>query len=210
MLLLAVVLGGLLLLFLLLLLTPTLVGVDYLYEGKKQKLKIRFRLLGIPFSFRIPLDKKQEKKKRKEKPEEEKKPLTPKGFVEFVKNLYDGYQEIKKDLFEILPDVRKKVACKEAYLTVRFGTKNPAITGILNGAVWTASSLILKLIDEALGAEKKTLDVQPDFQRVCMCLHIKGTFCFKLIDAIRLVLKIREMVNIVKGHVSRKNTENAS
>ncbi len=210
MLLLAAILGGLLLLFLLLLLTPTLVGVDYLYEDKKQKLKIRFRLLGIPFSFRIPLDKKQEKKKSKEKPKEEKKPLTPKGFVDFVKSLYDGYREIKGELLELLPDIRKKIACKEAYLTVRFGTKNPATTGMLNGAVWAASSLILKLIDEALGAEKKTLDVRPDFQKAYMCLHIKGTFCFKLIDAIRVVLKIREMVKIVRSHVSRKRAENAS
>ena len=210
MLLLAAILGGLLLLFLLLLLTPTLLGVDYLYEDKKQKLKIRFRVLGIPFFFRIPLDKKQEKKKTEEKPKEEKKPLTPKGFIDFVKSLYDGYKEIKEDLFTLLPDIRKKVACQEAYLTLHYGTKNPATTGILNGAVWTASSLIMKVIDETLGAEKKTLDVRPDFQKVCMCLHIKCTFRFKLIDAIRVVIKISEMVKIVRGHVSRKMTENAS
>lgn len=207
MLLLAAVLGGLLLLFLLLLFTPTLVGVDYLYQDKKQKVTIRFRLLGLPFSFRIPLDKK---KKGKEKPKEEAKSLTPKEYIEIVKNLYDGYQAVKDDFYKLLSDIKQKLACREAYLTVRYGTKNPAVTGMLNGAIWTASSLIFKVIDETVGAEKKTLDVCPDFQNVCMCLHIKGTFCFKLFDAIRLVLKIREMVNIVKSHTSRHNAENAS
>ncbi len=206
MLLLVAVLGGLLLLLLLLLFIPTRVDADYLYNEKKQKFRIRLRLLGLPFSFDAPSGKK---KKGKEK-SKEKKILTPKEYIEYAKNLYEGYQAVKDDFCKVLSEIKQKLACRDAYLTVHYGTKNPAVTGMLNGAVWTASSLLLKIIDEAFGAEKKTLDVRPDFQNVCMCLHIKGTFCFKLFDAIRLVLKIREMVNIVKSYASRQKTDNVS
>lgn len=207
MLLLAVILVLLLLLFLLLLFTPTLLGVDYLYENKKQKLKIRARLLGIPFYFTVPLDKK----KKKQKPEAEKKPLTPKKFIEFAKNLHEGYQEVKDEIRKLLSDIKQGFGCKDVYCTVHYGTKNPATTGMLNGAIWAASSLLLKVIDEAVGAKKKTLEVYPDFQNACMCLHIKGTFCFKLFDAIRFALKIKRLVNIIKSHVSAKpEAENVS
>ncbi len=200
------IIAGILLLFLLLVLfTPTLIGVDYLYKEKKQKLRIRFRLLGVPFSVPVSLGKKQNK------PEKEKKTLSPKEYIDLAKKIYGGYQEAKDEIKKLLSDVKHSFGGKEIALKVHYGTKNPAVTGMLNGAVWAASSLLLKILDEIVGAEKKTLDIQPDFQNVCMNLHIKGTFCFKLFDAVRFALKVKRLVNIIKNHTTeKKETEKVS
>lgn len=191
--------AGLLLLLFLLFFTPTLIGVDYLYKDKKQKLRIRFRLLGIPFSVPVSLGKKANKK-----PEKEKKTLSANEYIDLAKKIYGGYQEAKNEIQKLLSDIKQSFGGKEIYFAVRYGTKNPAVTGMLNGAVWTASSLLLKILDEIFGAEKKTLDIQPDFQNVCMNLHIKGTFCFKLFDAVRFALKVKRLVNIIKNHTTEQ------
>lgn len=201
------IIAGILLLFLFLIFfTPTLIGVDYLYKNKTQKLRIRFRLMGIPFSVPVPLGKKKHKK-----PEKEKQTLSPKEYIDLAKKIYGGYQEAKDEIKKLLSDINQSFGGKEIAFIVHYGTKNPAVTGMLNGAVWTASSLLLKIIDETIGTEKKTLDIRPDFQNVCMNLHIKGTFCFKLYDAVRFVLKVKRLVNIIKNHTTeKKETEKAS
>lgn len=214
MLLLICILGGLLLLLLLLLLTATLLGVDYLYDNKVQRLRIRVRLLGISLSFKINLDKKKrpgKEKKKQKKSKEEKQPLTPKKFIAFSKDLYAGYSETKQEFYSILREIKERFACHEIYFTIQYGTKNPALTGVLNGALWTAASVIVKVLDQVIGVKKKTIQVSPDFQHECMCLHIKGTFRFKLIDAICFVLKIIRLVNIIKSHIaSAKENVNES
>ncbi len=195
----AIVLAIVLLLVLLLLFTPTLVGVDYLQNDKKQKLKIRLRLLGI--SFFIPILPDKEKKEKKKTENENKPKLTPKRFIAFSKQLYAAYREIQEDFNALLSEVKKRFSCREVHFAVEYGTNNPAATGILNGAVWTASTLLLKLLDSMLGVEKKHLEVHPVFTKPCMSVHFKCTFCFKLIDALRFALKIRQLVKIIKSRI---------
>lgn len=186
-------------LIVLLMFVPTLLGVDYLQEESVRKLRIRMRLLGISFSIPISLDKKNEKPKKKDS--ENKKTMTPKRFIAFSKRLYAAYREIEVDFKELFSELKKRFSCREISLSLQYGTKNPATTGILNGAVWTASSLILKVLDSILGVTKKKLDIQPVFTKPCMCLHFKCTFGFKLADALRFALKINQLVKIIKHHI---------
>ena len=199
MLLLFSILGGLILLALLLMFTATLLGVDYLYDNKVHKLKLRVRLLYIPFSVNIPLVKKTDGKK------EEKKALKPKEYIELSKKLYHAYGEVEEEWKELLWDLKRLASCRELSFSVHYGTKNPALTGILNGAVWTASSLILKIVDSTLGCLKKELNVYPDFQQECVCIHMKGTFCFRLYKAIQVVLKMKNLVNIMKSKIKTES-----
>ncbi len=191
------ILGGVLLLLLLLLFVPTLVGIDYLWDQKNQDLRLRFRVLAIRFSVRISLDKKKEEKKQ-----EKEKKLSPKKFIAFAKELYSAYQSVEEDCKDVLREIKARFTCREVYFTIRYGTSNPAKTGILNGAVWTAGTLILKVLDMALGVSKKTLNVYPEFNRSCMCIHIKGTFRFTLYNAIRFVLKVIRLVKLIKSKIT--------
>ena len=191
------ILGGILLLLLLLLFVPTLVGIDYLWDQKNQDLRLRFRVLGIHFSVKIPLDKKKEDKKQGEE-----KKLSPKKFITFAKELYSAYRSVEDDCKGVLREIKARFTCREVYFTIRYGTTNPARTGILNGAVWTAGTLVLKVIDSILDVSQKTLNVYPEFNRSCMCIHIKGTFRFTLFNAIRFVLKIIRLVKLIKSKIT--------
>ena len=167
------VLCALALLVVLFLFIPQEAGISYEQNQKKKVLRVHFRILGIPFSFRIPLDKKPEKpaQKAEEKAIDEKKPFTVKRFIAFVKSLGQVYRERMKDVRALFGELRKMVSCKELTFTIDYGTKNPALTGVLNGAVWTAGSLLLKTTDALFGIEKMQLHVHPDFTKEFLCLH---------------------------------------
>lgn len=200
------VLGGILLFLLLLLFAPTYVGVDYLLERGISVLKIRLRVLGIPFSFCVPLERKK-KEKPSERTEEKKEPMTPKGFIAFSKKLYHAYVEIEQECKTLLVNIKKRFACHEISFVVRYGTGNPARTGMLNGAIWTAGASILSILDRTIGVKNKTLNVYPDFQRAFLCLQLKGTLRFMCFDAVRTVLKIIKLVNLIKSKLNSVETE---
>ncbi len=197
--------GGIILLLFLLIFAPTDIGVDYLYESKLQRLRIRLRVLGISFSIKVPLEKKE--KKTEQESSKQKKQLTPKNFIAFSKSLYHTYLEIEDECKALILEIKEQFACRELYFVIRYGTVNPARTGILNGAVWTAGSLLLKVLDSVLGIEKKTLEVYPDFNRAFMCLHAKATLRFKAFDAAKTVLKIIKLVNLIKSKINLPQTD---
>ena len=199
------ILGGILLLILILLFAPTEIGLDYLMEHKKKVFRIRVRILGIPFSFKIPT-KKDKPKLKEGKEDKEKKSLTPKKFISFSKSLYHGYLELEDECKALIREIKQRFACQEVFFVIRYGTKNPARTGILNGAIWTAGTLVLKVLDSVLGIKKKTLEVYPDFNRAFMCIHIKGSFRFKAFDAAWTVLKIIKLVNLIKSKIKPQET----
>lgn len=198
------IIGGIILLLLLLFFLPTELGIDYLLENKEQVLRVRIKLFGIPFSVKVPLKKDKKKSASKEQVTKEDKPLTPKGFIAFSKSLYHAYQKVEDDSKALLRELKRNFKCKEIYFTIRYGTHNPARTGILNGAIWTAGTLVLNVLDSALGVGKKTLAVYPDFNRAFMRIHIKGRFRFNGFDAVKAVLKVIKLVNLIKNEIENK------
>ena len=193
------ILGGVFLLILLLLLTPLDVGADILHEAGQSSCKLHFRILGIPIVIKVPLakeEKKAEKAADKEVKKAEKE-FTPKRFIAFSKSLYRLYDEMKPDVKSLLAELREKVTCREIYFTIRYGTVNPARTGLLNGAIWTAGTLILRVLDSVLGVQKKTLEVYPDFQRAFMRIHMKLTFRFRPASMLCLGMKTLKLVKSI-------------
>lgn len=200
------VLGALLFLLLLLLLLPLTVGVDWQYEDKKQICKLRLRLLGIPITVRMPLDKEEKKAEQAAEKDIKKaeKTLTPKRFVALAKNLHRLYGEAQPEVKNLLTELRKRVACNEIFFIIRYGTVNPARTGLLNGAVWTGGTLILRVLDAALGVRKKTLEVYPDFQRAFMCLHMKISFCFRPVSMLRIGIKTLKLIKNIRQKLTEE------
>ena len=201
------ILGGVLLLLLLLLLTPLDVGADILHEAGQQTCKLRFRVLGIPITVKIPLSKEEKKAEKAADTDIKKaeKEFTPKRFIEFSKSLYRLYGEVKQDVKRLLAELREKLTCSEVYFTIRYGTTNPARTGLLNGAVWTAGTLVLRVLDSALGVQKKTLKVYPDFQRSFMRIHMKLTFRFRPASMLRLGMKTLILVKSIQNKLTTEN-----
>lgn len=200
------VLGGIALLLILLLLVPLEVGADYSLDNKIQTLRIRIRVLGIPISVKVPIQKDEKKLVRETKQEakEAERYLTPKTFISFSKDLYHAYRETEDEWKAILRNIRARFVCKEISFTIRYGTTNPARTGLLNGAIWTAGSMILKILDSALNVSQKKLEVYPEFNRTCMCIHMKGSFRFKVIDVAIFILKIIKLVKLMKSKIKKE------
>ncbi|MBE7036570.1 MAG: DUF2953 domain-containing protein [Ruminococcaceae bacterium] len=203
------ILGGIVVLLLLLLFVPTTVGAEYVLEHKVETIKIRLRVLGIPFTFRISPkeDEKSVEKLLKVYESEDKESMTLKKFISFSKTLYQAFLEVKDECKELLHDIKERFTCEEVYFVIRYGTRNPATTGILNGAIWSAGSLVLAALNMTLGIKKKTLQVYPDFTRAYLNIHFKGTLQFKAFDAVRTVLKIMKLVNLIKAKFDEAETE---
>jgi len=201
------VLGILLIFVLLLLFLPAEAGVRLYWGQQEKKLTVHARIFYIPLSFTIPLEKaeeksKQKKKKSKETPSEaEKERMTPKRFIALVKSLHRAYQESKQELFALLGFLRKALTCKELTCRIEYGTSNPATTGMLNGAVWTAGTLLLRLLDSAIGVQKMGLHVYPDFTKEFLCLKFCGILKFKPVDLLKIVLKSVKLVNLMKSKI---------
>ena len=199
-----VILGLLAVLILCLFHLPAQMGVEYERKKDKQRLIIKCRIFGIPLTFHIPLHKEKNKQKKdvkrgRKQDNKEKKSLTPRSFIKSVKMLWRAYQESKANIKEVLGDLKKALCCTEMRIRVHYGMKNPAVTGMLNGAMWTAGSLLLKMADTAIGVQKKELVVQPDFTKEFMCLYFCGTLQFKPVDLLKIVLKLNKLVNLIKS-----------
>jgi len=181
-------------------------GIVYEYNRGRDQLLIKLKILGLPLAFRIPLHTeskkpKKEKKAKEDKGDKEKKPMTPGRFIALAKSVCRSFKETKQEMAEIIRELRRMVTCPELSLSVQYGARNPALTGILNGAVWTAGTLLLKVADAAIGVTKKELIVKPDFTKEFMCLHFCGMLQFKLVDLLKVVIKIRKLVNLMKSKI---------
>ncbi len=195
------VLGLLVVLFLLVLMLPLTAGVELLYEEKQKLCRLRLRLLGLPLTVRLPLEKTEKKAEKEVHKEAEKseKNMTPKRFITLSKDLYRLYGEAGPEAKALLTELRERITCREIFFIIRYGTTNPARTGLLNGAIWTGGTLILRVLDAVFGVEKKTLEVYPDFQRAFMCLHMKLSLRFRPISMLRLGLKTLKLVKTIRN-----------
>jgi len=198
------ILGILLLLAVLVLCLPAEAGIVFHQNQKVQNLTIHVRLLGLPLSFAIPLlkDEKKPKKEKEQEKKEKKEALTPRRFITLVKQLGQAYRESKADLRDIISELRHRVTCKELSCTIDYGAKNPALTGMLNGAIWTAGTLLLKITDSLIGVKEMHLHVHPDFTKELICLHFSGILKLRPVHLVIIVLKIVKLVNIMKSKIT--------
>ncbi|MBE7035237.1 MAG: DUF2953 domain-containing protein [Ruminococcaceae bacterium] len=195
-----VVLGGVVIKLLLLLIIPMELGVDYVFSGKAQSLRITTRILGIPLSLPISLDKKKKEKNKKEKAEQTS--VTVQGFVHGVKKLYHEYTASKEKRHSLWNQIKRHVTCKRCTLSVAYGTGNPATTGMLNGAVWTAGSLLMKLIDSVFPIQEESLSVEPDFVQSCLRLHSKLIISFRAFRLLQIVYGMIRLVKEIKNNIT--------
>ena len=196
-----IILGIVLLFLLLLLFVPAKISLIYRLQEGEQKLQMKLRVLLIPLGFVIPLDKEDKKEKNAEK----EKRKSPKEFIAFSKHLYYTFQEVKGECKDIFNEIRAKLVCSEVSFALRYGTGNPAATGMLNGAIWAASSGIVKLFDTTFSVTNKSLTVEPVFDRACLNIHSKASFTFTLFNALLMLCKIKKLVKKFKDTSKTEN-----
>lgn len=201
MLLFCIVFGVALFIFLLLF-VPVDIGLDYQLENKTPCLRLQLKIFGIPFSVRLPIKEGEKKSGSKGQQPEEKKNVSPREFIAFSKSLYGAYKSLETECRALLSELRTLLSCRRIYFVIRYGTSNPARTGLLNGAIWTAGTLILKVFDLIFENPEKTLEVYPEFNRSFLSLHMKGTFRLRLFDAVKTALKVLKLVKLIRSKMN--------
>ena len=103
---------------------------------------------------------------------------------------------------EILSEITKKVSFQEVIFDVDFGTGNAASTGIMTGAVWSATDIFVCILDRIFGVEKFTVNVNPHFDKKCFNGKFKSILKLRLVNIMIILRKIKLVVNIFKEHIN--------
>ncbi|HIT85948.1 MAG TPA: DUF2953 domain-containing protein [Candidatus Ornithomonoglobus intestinigallinarum] len=135
-------------------------------DGGEIKLGYAFLKLTL-----YPRPKKQHEKKSggKTRSDGEK----PKEKREFdIKELIKIFYAVKDDFFELLRVSSRYLAkhmikIRELNISARFGTGDPAYTGMLCGAVYPAVYNAVGFADRHMRLKNRSVELSPDFNRAC-------------------------------------------
>lgn len=178
---------------------PVYVGAEYLIKNDVKRGYIILRIFRIiPFKIWLKTDKKK-KKKKKEK-------MTLEKYIKTASGSMKAYKESKDLIKEILDGVIKKVTFEEVIFDIGFGTGNAASTGIMTGAVWSATDIFVCILDRIFGVRKFSVNVTPYFDRKHFSGQFKGILKLRLVNIMIILSKIRLVINIFKEHIN-KNEE---
>ena len=143
-----------------LLFVPVTVEYSFSYDGNmKSSFILRFLFYKNDFS------KKKNKKpvKREKKPKEKKKVSQIIEDVKYYKKLFVYF---KKDIFLILKYAKDRmVKIKNLSFDIKFAGKDPMQTGIYNGVVNGAVYNAVAVVENTVGIDKWSVNVEPDFNK---------------------------------------------
>ena len=115
----------------------------------------------------------------------------------------DAYKESKDIIKEILKGTKDKIAFYELIFNVDFGTGNAASTGIMTGAVWSATDIFVCIIDRIFGVEKFKVNVNPQFDKKYFSGQFKSILKFRLVNIISILKKIFRVIEIFNEHINK-------
>ena len=142
-----------------LLFVPVTLEYAFYYDGNMKS----------SFIIRFLIFKKDFREKGKQKPKKEKKPKEKKSIsniIEDVKYYKRLFAYFKRDIFLILKYAKEKtIKIKNLSFDISFAGKDAMqtgiYTGIVNGTVYNAVSVV----DNYVGVEEWSVNVQPDFHK---------------------------------------------
>ena len=185
---------------------PIDAGIEYILKDNISYVYLRIKYLNF-IPLKIPLNRKARKKQAgKDVEKTEKEKLDVHNYLSLVKDIKETYNITKDEIKDIAKEIKKEVNFKDVYFDVIFDTGNAAKTGMMTGAVWTGSTLLIKILDEIFGVDKVYVNVTPYFKGKCFNMHIKSILRLKLVNIIIIVLRILKIINIFKETIN-KNKE---
>lgn len=185
--------------FALILLIP--VRVDIFLNMDEQKVTLRYAF------FRFVLYPRQEQKKNKNKGiSDEKVSRSGKNFDIYI--VLEILKESKNDIKAVIVKsaryfARHGVKIREMNFSAKFGTGDPAYTGVLCGAAYTTVYNAVGYLDRHTRLVKWSVDMSPDFDNACFSAGIymqlstnAAHFIIMFCGIIKYVLEISK--NILK------------
>ncbi|MBE7027939.1 MAG: DUF2953 domain-containing protein [Ruminococcaceae bacterium] len=175
---------------------PVYVGAEYVVKNDVKRGYIIIKIFRvIPFKIWLKTDKKKTKKKEK---------MTLQKYIKTASGSMEAYKESKDLIKEILEGITKKVSFEEVIFDVGFGTGNAASTGIMTGAVWSATDIFVCILDRIFGVRKFSVNVTPYFDKKHFSGQFKGILKLRLVNIMIILSKIKLVINIFKEHINKK------
>lgn len=182
---------------------PVYMGIEYIFGNGENNAYIHIKLFGfIPVKIRLKTEKK--KKEKPEKNEKKKEKLSVKKYIDTAKKTMEAYNRSKDEIAEIIGDITKKVSFSEIVFLVDFGTGNAASTGIMTGAVWSATDIFVCVIDRIFGVEKFNVNVTPFFDKKVFKGKFKSILKLRLWNIMSILRKIMKVINIFKELINNE------
>ena len=173
---------------------PAYIGIEYIIGSGENKAYIHIKLFKfIPLKIRLKTEKK--KSEKPENKEKKKEKLSVQKYIATAKKTMEAYNKSKNEIFEILGDITKKVSFSELVFLIEFGTGNAASTGIMTGAVWSATDIFVSIIDRIFGVEKFNVNVTPYFDKKVFKGKFKSILKLRLWNIISILRKIMKVIN---------------
>lgn len=93
--------------------------------------------------------------------------------------------------------IRRRIVLKETEVFVKFGLGDAAATGTAVGAAWGTLYGILALLGQICTVKNHSFDVVPVYNNVGFCIRVKGIISFRLINIIKVAIKLYISYKIV-------------
>ncbi len=177
-----------------LLLAPLKIGIEY----RNSKMKINVKCLFVRFIIDTS-DFKNKKRPKASAPAEQKAESS--GVLEKIKNLKNGYDNMKGVLDEVLGLLKDKAEFSGIYIRVKYGTGDAAITGIIYGAIWSLVGSVYALLCRYFRIRFPELELEPVFGGKVFEIEAEGIITTRLVHII--TASIRSGKNILKSKKER-------
>lgn len=154
-------------------------------KGEAFKNSIRITFFGGKVGFNLKdLTYKNKSKTDVEKEKNDEKILDKiKNYIKTFKILKEVYS--KNKFF-----IRDRLVLEDTKAYVKFGFGDAAVTGIATGAVWSLLYQILAFLSSIGTVRDHDFDVVPVYNERGFCLNVNGIISFRMINIIRVVLKL--------------------
>jgi len=138
--------------------------------------KIGFNLKDLTYKNKSKTDVKKEKNDEK--------------ILDKIKNYIKTFKILKEVYSKNKFFIRDRLVLEDTKAYVKFGFGDAAVTGIATGAVWSLLYQILAFLSSVGTVKDHEFDVVPVYNERGFCLNINGIISFRMINIIRVVLKV--------------------
>jgi len=192
------ILLGLLILFSWILYQPLLAEFSFSKDTEKQSFLLKLRWGPIPIRFENKQDKQKKKKEKKEKS------FTREKFSQYLR-IYQAIEDTVAEFLHYFSNYALSVQTLSFRLI--YGFENPAITGMMTGAVYGFYYNLLALIDRTIKLEACETDIQPDFNKPAFLLDATCIFKVRTVHIIPIAVKALRILKKIKQEQKNINSE---
>lgn len=192
--------------FTVLLLIPSYLEFSFSRSEAENTARLDFKYLFFRITL-VPGGKHREgkgteakKKTGKKTPEKPKLPLTDR-----LKQWKRVYRTVKDDITDLLHYAAKRLlAVNRLECKIHFGLEDPMETGIMMGVISGVVYNALAIIDHNMICRKKSVNIVPDFDSVCLEAEISGIVRVKNVHIMVMLVKLLKIFFHVKATVKER------